>query len=154
MPSEKRLARRAVLDESGLERARSMHPWIFRGNIRHIPQCVQGDMIAFTDRAGVIKGWGLWSESALSIRVLTYGTKEPDQMVLLRDRLTSALKWRKIWCPGEEAFRWVHGEADGLPASSQMCMEMYSPFRYRLQVGTDISTKSPMFSGRSEGFLP
>ena len=115
MPSEKRLARRAVLDESGLERARVMHPWIFRGNLRHIPECAQGDMIAFTDRAGVIKGWGLWSESALSIRVLTYGTKEPDQMVLLRDRLTSALKWRKIWCPGEEAFRWVHGEADGLP---------------------------------------
>ena len=115
MPSEKRLARRAVLDDSALERARAMQPWIFRGNIRHIPQCAQGDMIAFTDRAGVIKGWGLWSESALSIRVLTYGTKEPDQMVLLRDRLTSALKWRKIWCPGEEAFRWVHGEADGLP---------------------------------------
>jgi 23S rRNA (cytosine1962-C5)-methyltransferase len=115
VPSEKRLARRAVLDESGLERARAMHPWIFRGNLRQIPQCAQGDLVAFTDMSGVIKGWGLWSDSALSIRVLTYGTKEPDQMGLLRERLTSALNWRKLWCPGEEAFRWVHGEADGLP---------------------------------------
>ena len=94
MPSEKRLARRAVLDESGLERVRMKHPWIFRGNLRQIPQCAQGDLIAFTDRAGSIKGWGLWSESALSIRVLTYGAKEPDQMGLLRERLTSALNWR------------------------------------------------------------
>ena len=115
MPSEKRLARRAVLDETGLERVRMMHPWIFRGNLRQVPQCAQGDLIAFTDRAGSIKGWGLWSESALSIRVLTYGTKEPDQMGLLRERLTSALNWRKTWYQGEEAFRWVHGEADGLP---------------------------------------
>ncbi len=115
MPSEKRIARRAVLDDTGLERARAMHPWIFRGNLRQVPQCSQGDLIAFTDRSGVIKGWGLWSESALSIRVLTYGAKEPDQMKLLRERLNMALNWRKMWNPGEEAFRWVHGEADGLP---------------------------------------
>jgi 23S rRNA (cytosine1962-C5)-methyltransferase len=112
---EKKLARTAVLDESGLERVKAMHPWIFRGNLRQIPQCSPGDLIAFADRGGTIKGWGLWSESALSIRVLTYGTKEPDQMSLLRERVTSALNWRKMWCQKEEAFRWVHGEADGLP---------------------------------------
>ncbi len=115
MTSPKRLMRRAVLDDSGLERVRSLHPWLFRGNLRQVPQCNPGDLIAFTDRAGVIKGWGLWSDSALCIRVLTFGSKEPDQMVLLRERLTSALAWRKMWCAGEEAFRWVHGEADGLP---------------------------------------
>ncbi|MCE5202242.1 MAG: class I SAM-dependent rRNA methyltransferase [Synergistaceae bacterium] len=115
MPSEKKIMRRAVLDDSGLERVRALHPWIFRGNLRQIPHCSQGDLIAFTDRSGIVKGWGLWSESALSIRVLSYGTKEPDQMALLRERLTLALEWRKTWCAGEEAFRWVHGEADGLP---------------------------------------
>ena len=36
-------------------------------------------------------------------------------MVLLRERLTQALEWRKMWCAGEDSFRWVHGEADGLP---------------------------------------
>lgn len=115
MPSEKRLLRRAVLDDSGLERVKSMHPWLFRGNLRQIPHCSQGDLVAFTDRAGTVKGWGLWSDSALCIRVLTFGTKEPDQMALLRERLEKALAWRKLWCAGEEAFRWVHGEGDGLP---------------------------------------
>lgn len=115
MVSEKKLIRRAVLDDSGLERVKALHPWIFRGNLRQIPQCSQGDLVAFTDRGGAVKGWGLWSESALSIRVLSYGSKEPDQMALLRDRLTRALEWRKTWCGGEESFRWVHGEADGLP---------------------------------------
>lgn len=115
MTSGKKLLRRAVLEESGLERALSGHPWIFRGQLRQIPQCNPGDMVAFTDRRGEVRGWGLWSEGALSIRVLSLGRKEPDQRSLLRRRLTEALDWRRRWCPGEEAFRWVHGEADGLP---------------------------------------
>ena len=115
MTSPKKILRRAVLDDSGLERVRAMHPWLFRGNLRQIPHCNPGDLIAFTDRAGIVKGWGLWSDSALCIRVLSFGPKEPDQMDLLRERITNALAWRKMWCPGEEAFRWVHGEADGLP---------------------------------------
>ncbi|MEG1641758.1 MAG: class I SAM-dependent rRNA methyltransferase [Synergistaceae bacterium] len=115
MTSPKKNLRRAILDDSGLEKVKALHPWIFRGNLRQIPHCNPGDLIAFTDRGGVVKGYGLWSESSLSIRVLTWGTKEPDQMKLLRERITTALEWRKIWFPDEEAFRWVHGEADGLP---------------------------------------
>lgn len=115
MSSEKRLLRRAVLEDSGLDRVKAGHPWIFRGNIRQIPRCKPGDLVAFTDRSGEVRGWGLWSEGSISIRALSFGRKEPDQMALLRTRLTEALDWRKRWCAGEEAFRWVHGEADGLP---------------------------------------
>jgi len=113
--SEEKLQRRAILEDSGIDRLRSRHPWIFRGSLRKAPVCSAGDMVALTDRKGTTRGWGLWSESSLCLRVLTYGSKRPDQMSLLRDRLTQALKWRKIWCEGDEAFRWVHGEADGLP---------------------------------------
>lgn len=113
--SEKKLRRRAVLEDSGLERVKAGHPWIFRGNLRQIPVCQPGDLVAFADRRGEVHGWGLWSEGGLSIRVLTFGRREPDQMALLRGRLTDALDWRKKWCAGEEAFRWAHGEADGLP---------------------------------------
>jgi 23S rRNA (cytosine1962-C5)-methyltransferase len=115
MPSEKRLLRRAVLADSGLKRVEARHPWLFRGNLLQIPHCNPGDLIAFSDKKGEVKGWGLWSDSALCIRVLTFGSKEPDQMELLRERLTKALALRKIWCAGEDAFRWVHGEGDGLP---------------------------------------
>lgn len=115
MTSPKKMIRRAVLDTSGLERMKARHPWIFRGNLRQIPHCNPGDMVSLTDRSGDIKGWGLWSDSSLCVRVLTYESKKPDQMVLLRERITRALEWRKLWCAGEESFRWVHGEADGLP---------------------------------------
>lgn len=115
MSSDKKKLRRAVLEDSALERVKLGYPWIFRGNLRQIPRCSPGDIIAVTDKQGEVKGWGLWSEGALSVRLLTFGRKEPDQMVLLRERLTGALNWRKRWCAGEEAFRWVHGEGDGLP---------------------------------------
>ena len=115
MPPEKKFQRRAILEDSGLERLRAGHPWIFRGNLRQAPFCAAGDIVALTDRKGSVKGWGLWSESSLCIRVLTRGPKEPDLMALLRERLERAMKWRKIWCAGEESFRWIHGEADGLP---------------------------------------
>lgn len=115
MTSPKKLLRRAVLNDSGLQRVDALHPWLFRGNLIQVPHCKPGDLIAFTDRNGNVRGHGLWSDSSLCIRVLTWGSHEPDQMKLLRERITTALEWRKVWCPGEEAFRWVHGEADGLP---------------------------------------
>lgn len=115
MTSESRVKRRAVLNGSGLERVNARHPWIFRGNIKECPVCKPGDIIPFTEPSGEIRGWGLWSESALSIRVLSFKRREPDQFKLLRRRAERALELRKRWCPGDEAFRWVHGEADGLP---------------------------------------
>ncbi len=115
MTSQRKLLRRAVLDDAGAERAKRGHPWIFRGSLLQVPACAPGDLIAFTDRRGGVIGWGLWSESALCIRVLSLGPREPDQMALLRSRVEEALSVRKKWCAGEESFRWVHGEGDRLP---------------------------------------
>ncbi|MCF0247372.1 MAG: class I SAM-dependent rRNA methyltransferase [Synergistes sp.] len=115
MISEKRALRRAVLNESGVERVKRRHPWLFRGNLIQVPQCAPGDLVAFCDRGGAVLGHGLWSESTLCLRVLTFGSREPDQMALFRRRIESALALRKRWCAGEESYRWVHGEADLLP---------------------------------------
>lgn len=115
MTSLKKLMRAALLNDAGAERARRRHPWIFRGHLLRAPECKPGDMIAFMDKKETVLGWGLWSESALCIRALSFGSHEPDQMDLLRSRLERALAARRLWCAGEEAFRWVHGEGDGLP---------------------------------------
>ena len=115
MTSVKKQLRRAVLNDAGAERAKRGHPWIFRGSLLQVPACAPGDIIAFADRRGETLGWGLWSESALCIRVLSLGAHEPDQMALLRRRIEAALAARKKWCAGEECFRWVHGEGDRLP---------------------------------------
>ena len=86
MTSVKKQLRRAVLNDAGAERAKRGHPWIFRGSLLQVPACAPGDIIAFADRRGETLGWGLWSESALCIRVLSLGSHEPDQMALLRRR--------------------------------------------------------------------
>ncbi|WP_407712730.1 hypothetical protein, partial [Cloacibacillus porcorum] len=49
MTSIKKALRRAVLNESGVERVKSRHPWLFRGNLIQAPVCAPGDIIAFTD---------------------------------------------------------------------------------------------------------
>lgn len=115
MTSLKKQTRRAVVNEGGAERLKNRHPWIFRGNLSQVPVCEPGDIIAVTDRRGLVLGWGLWSDTALCIRMLTFTSHEPDQMKLLRSRIETALDVRKKWCPGEESFRWVHGEGDRLP---------------------------------------
>lgn len=115
MTSQKKLLRRAVLSNSGIERVMARRPWLFRGDLIQVPACEPGDIVAFSDKKGQVLGWGLWSNTSLCLRVLTFGSREPDQMKLLRSRVESALAVRKLWCPGEEAFRWVHGEGDRLP---------------------------------------
>ena len=114
----KKSLRRAVLNDGGAERVKQRHPWLFRGNLIQAPVCVPGDIIPFADKKGLVLGWGLWSEGALCIRVLSFGGHEPDQMELLRRRVERALAVRKCWCAGEESFRWVHGEGDRLPGIS------------------------------------
>ncbi|MDO4988469.1 MAG: class I SAM-dependent rRNA methyltransferase [Synergistes sp.] len=116
--SLKKDLRRAVLNGSGMQRVANRHPWIFRSNLIQIPVCEPGDLIAVADREGNVVARGLWSESELCIRILTFGSHEPDQMALLRKRAEEALALRKRWCGDGEAFRWVHGEADGLPGIS------------------------------------
>lgn len=115
MANDRRLLRRALLNEAGAERIKRGHPWIFKGNLLQLPQCAPGDIVPLEERSGERVAWGLWSESELCIRVLSFGSREPDQMELLRRRVERALAYRKKWCAGEEAFRWVHGEGDGLP---------------------------------------
>ena len=118
MTSMKKSLRRAVLNDGGAERVKQRHPWLFRGNLIQAPVCAPGDIIPFADKKGLVLGWGLWSEGALCIRVLSFGGHEPDQMELLRRRVERALAVRKCWCAGEESFRWVHGEGDRLPGIS------------------------------------
>lgn len=105
-----------VLNRRGLDRIAKGHPWIFRGEIAIPVEREPGELVAAADHAGRVRAWGLWNpHSALCFRVLVRGNRKPDMTDLLETRLRRALEWRKRHCPGDDAFRWVHGEADGLP---------------------------------------
>ena len=113
----------AILNESGLARLRLGHPWLFRGNLRTFPEATPGDLVAIRDGKGVA-AWGFWSDSSLCLRVLTRGPQRPDLEALLADRIGRAQDIRKRFLPGDDAYRLLHGEADGLPG---LVADRYGP---------------------------
>ncbi len=104
-----------LLNEAGVERIERRRPWIFAGQIRRRPEGTPGELVPATDSRGRVRGWGFLSPSALSLRLISYEPRRPDLGALLRERLASALAWRRANRGEEEAFRLCHGEADGLP---------------------------------------
>lgn len=133
MPSQARLAPR------GLERLQSRHPWIFRGDLASLPEAEGGELVAVGDGRRPL-AWGLWNpQASLALRLLSWGAERPNLPGLIRDRLRSALALRRRWCPGEEAFRLVHGEADGLPGlvvdryDDVLCLQLLSLGWYGMQ---------------------
>ena len=105
---------RLSLGPEGLKRLAARHPWVFRGHlIRGVGEARPGDWVALCDRGRPL-AWGWFGPGAIAVRVLAFGEPQ-DPLELLGRRLDEALEWRRRWCPDEEAFRWIHGEGDGLP---------------------------------------
>lgn len=134
------MKKQAILAPRGLERLLAHHPWIFRGDLAALPEGEPGDLVAVGDRPGRILAWGLWNpQTSLALRLLSWGREKPDLARLLSGRLQAALDLRRRWCPGEEAFRLVHGEADGLPGlivdvyGDVLCLQLLSLAWHRQQ---------------------
>lgn len=105
-----------VLNRRGLERLSKGHPWIFRGDIALPLNKEAGELVPAGDHSGRVRAWGIWNpDSALCFRVIVPGSHKPDMSEIIETRLSRALSWRKRYCPDDDAFRWVHGESDGLP---------------------------------------
>ena len=105
---------RLSLGPEGLKRLAARHPWVYRGHLaKGTGEARPGDWVALCDRGRPL-AWGWFGPGAIAVRVLAF-QEVPDPLELVRRRLDEALAWRRRWCPDEEAFRWVHGEGDGLP---------------------------------------
>ncbi len=111
-------------------RNRRNHPWIFASEISHFPsqeQVANGSMVDVIDAQGRFCGRGFLNrQSQIAVRYLE---REPNTTVDRAwwiDRFERALAHRHRFL-GEEitTFRWVHGEADGLPGLTVDC---YGPF--------------------------
>ena len=113
----------AILNDSGTARLRLGHPWLFRGNLRSLPDATPGDLVAIRDRKNVV-AWGFWSDSSLCLRILTRDTQRPDPIRLLAERIERAQNLRRRFLPRDDAFRLIHGEADGLPG---LVADRYGP---------------------------
>src|SRR5690349_14658270 len=74
-----------------------------------------GDVVRLFDRRGQLLGSGLYAASSpIAVRVLS-DTDEGLTPELLARRIRAALAQRQALFPEADAYRVVHGEADGLP---------------------------------------
>lgn len=98
---------------------RGGHPWVFDGSVTSVrPAGRAGDLaVVFDDRRDFM-AIGLFDPgSPIRIRVLHQGRPKPIDGAFWRERLQAALARRGSLDadPGTNAYRWVHGENDGLP---------------------------------------
>jgi 23S rRNA (cytosine1962-C5)-methyltransferase len=96
---------------------RQGHPWVYRDAVNVPRGIAAGALVAVADRRGREIAFGYYDQAGpIALRVLALGPVA-DVAELVRTRLTCALAMRRarLDLSATNAFRWVHGEADGLP---------------------------------------
>jgi 23S rRNA (cytosine1962-C5)-methyltransferase len=98
-------------------RLKAGHPWVFANEVERVePDLVDAGLCQVVDDSGRALGLGYYNRhSLICARLLTRDVSQSIDGDFFRKRLESARKRRQaLFGPGE-AYRWVYGEADGLP---------------------------------------
>jgi 23S rRNA (cytosine1962-C5)-methyltransferase len=113
---ESRTSLRATVSARGAERWAAGHPWIYRSDLIDPPAAPAGAIVV-TDRASRPLGVALYSPaSEIALRLLDRDPSAALDAAWWRDRLARALARRAPLDALTNAYRIVHGEADGLPS--------------------------------------
>ena len=106
----------AVVSPKGAGRWEAGHPWIYRSDVVERPALGAGAVQVRTHR-GVALGWALWSpRSEIALRLLD---RNPDAVIdetWWERRIGEAAARREPLAAESNAWRVVHGEADGCPS--------------------------------------
>ena len=105
----------ARVSRRGANRWFSGHPWIYRSDVLQAPAVAAG-AVHVVDERGDFLGTALWSPtSQISLRMLTEDDQPIDD-VFWRERVAAAFAYRKSLNINANAYRLLHGEADGTPS--------------------------------------
>ncbi len=106
----------AVVSAKGAERWQGGHPWIFRSDVRSVPEVSAGAVLVVGDRRRPL-GVALWSPtSEISLRLLDTDPDATLDEVWWHDRLQRAIERRRDLAGETNACRLVHGEGDAIPS--------------------------------------
>src|SRR5688572_25638065 len=105
----------AHVSRRGANRWFSGHPWIYRSDVTEAPSVPAGAVHVMNER-GEFMGTALWSPtSQISLRMLT-DDDQPIDEVFWRERIAAAHAYRESLQIDGNAYRVLHGEADGTPS--------------------------------------
>jgi len=106
----------AVVNAKGAKRWQHGHPWIYRSDVVTAPTSPAG-VVDVHDQRGKPIGVALWSPaSEISLRMIDGDARVTIDRDWWRRRLTAALGRRHALRSVTNAYRLVHGEADGCPS--------------------------------------
>ena len=108
----------AQVSSKGARRWNDGHPWIYRSDVTIAPTGDAG-AVRVQDHRGRELGWALWSpRSEISLRLLDRNTDARIDADWWRTQLARAIARRRSLADTDDvnAYRLVHGEADGLPS--------------------------------------
>ncbi len=108
----------AVVSRRGVDRIRAGHPWIFRTDVVDVA-AEPGDLVRVTTERGRPLGWATFSSaSQITLRLVSQEIGAlPELRAWLADRIAAAAAYRDTLGIDGTAWRLVHGESDGLPAT-------------------------------------
>ena len=103
------------------------HPWVFSGAIGKLPSGLrEGEMVRVVGHHGGHLGWGHYQVGSIAVRIVSFEDKVPGAG-LWRDKISAALEVRHktgiAGRPGNNVYRLVHGEGDGMPG---LIADMYN----------------------------
>ena len=110
------MAKKVFLRKNEELRIVSGHQWVFSNEIREVQGApAAGDIVDLYDNLQHFLGRGFYNPSSLiAVRIITRTEHEPDRAFWF-DRISKAFEYRKKVYPGENSFRAVFGESDGVP---------------------------------------
>jgi 23S rRNA (cytosine1962-C5)-methyltransferase len=93
------------------------HPWVFSGALAHAPSDLQSGATTLVCRSdGRALAVAAYSpKSQIRARIYSFEISTRIDAAFFKRRLAAALARREKLLPNSQVYRWVHGEADGLP---------------------------------------
>ena len=110
------MSERAVVTARAAKRWEQGHPWIYRSDLEKRPDVPAG-VVEVADSRGRRLGQALWSPaSEISLRLLERNADTPIDAAWWKNRIHDAAARRADLAGHTNAYRLVHGEADGCPS--------------------------------------
>jgi 23S rRNA (cytosine1962-C5)-methyltransferase len=91
------------------------HPWAFRNEFEHIPATEESELVDIYTAQNRFVARGFYqAQGGIAVRVLSRH-QTPVDRALWHERIARARAFRERLWPGQDVYRWLFGESDGMP---------------------------------------